>query len=322
MEGLRKMRTQYCRQHIKKTAQECGLGEDIVTEVEKADKFCLSNPAFADCATRPIYRLISEKDIEVRNKAISFAENALNEETPTGGKVRERLTEPEMIVFLRKARREVHGEPGEKEKSRKKPLTRPEPGDANHGKFCSQPGSLPVTDAPPQPSLGEQVRAAEMAAAAANQPQAPATMEPAWSTATCQTGPCPDGKSHASFDGVRGQCCDLSGYPLKQIDHCPIIDRRQKAAALGFNLGGAKVVECSVTGATFTIPPPPKIKKTKLTDQERADCADALIERTSFTDHDIRQIDELVRARYDGLKDRYDLIERAVMQFLAQTEGA
>jgi hypothetical protein len=143
---------------------------------------------------------------------------------------------------------------------------------------------------------------------------------PAWSTATCQTGPCPDGKSHSSFDGVRGQCCDLSGYPLKQIDHCPIIDRMKKAGSSGF-VPASKIIQDPVTGGTFTIPPPPKIKKTPLTDQERADCADALIERTSFTEHDIRQIDELVRARYDGLKDRFNLVERAVMQLLAQTEG-
>lgn len=40
----------------------------------------------------------------------------------------------------------------------RRPLTQPEPGDPNHGQFCSQPGSLPVTDAPIQPSLKEQMR--------------------------------------------------------------------------------------------------------------------------------------------------------------------
>ncbi len=32
-------------------------------------------------------------------------------------------------------------------------MTRPEKGDPNHGQHCAQPGTLPVTDAPPQPPL-------------------------------------------------------------------------------------------------------------------------------------------------------------------------
>jgi len=38
-----------------------------------------------------------------------------------------------------------------------RPLTQPEPGDPNYGKFCYQPGSLPVSDLPMQPSLAEQL---------------------------------------------------------------------------------------------------------------------------------------------------------------------
>ena len=38
-----------------------------------------------------------------------------------------------------------------------RPLTQPRKGEPNHGKFCAQPGSLPVTDAPIQPSLAEQL---------------------------------------------------------------------------------------------------------------------------------------------------------------------
>jgi hypothetical protein len=38
-----------------------------------------------------------------------------------------------------------------------RPLTQPRKGEPNYGKFCSQPGSLPVTDAPIQPSLAEQL---------------------------------------------------------------------------------------------------------------------------------------------------------------------
>jgi hypothetical protein len=39
----------------------------------------------------------------------------------------------------------------------KRPLTQPEHGDPNHGKFCAQPGSLHTTDLPMQPSLAEQL---------------------------------------------------------------------------------------------------------------------------------------------------------------------
>ena len=38
-----------------------------------------------------------------------------------------------------------------------KPLTRPRKDEPNYNKFCAQPGSLPVTDAPIQPSLAEQL---------------------------------------------------------------------------------------------------------------------------------------------------------------------
>lgn len=39
-----------------------------------------------------------------------------------------------------------------------RPLTQPEPGDPNYGKFCAQPGSLPPeSNLPMQPSLAEQL---------------------------------------------------------------------------------------------------------------------------------------------------------------------
>ena len=43
----------------------------------------------------------------------------------------------------------------------KKPLTQPEPGDPNYQKSCYQPGSLPVSDLPMQPSLKEQMQQSE-----------------------------------------------------------------------------------------------------------------------------------------------------------------
>jgi hypothetical protein len=147
------MRKQYCREHIRKVAVECGLGDDIVAEVEKVDKFCGSNPAFADCATRPVYRLISEKDIEVRNRAISFAQNALMEETPTGGRVRTSLIESDMITFIRRARRELHKEPEEKKPAKIKTSLKgkilPEKLEEKPGYAGNyQPGEVKVSDAP------------------------------------------------------------------------------------------------------------------------------------------------------------------------------
>jgi hypothetical protein len=156
------MRTQYCRQHIKKAAEECDLGSDIVDECERVDKFCGAHAAFADCATRPVYRLISIQDVDVRNKAISFAENALNEETPTGGKVKTRLTEPEIIGIIRKANRAVHGEPASKGAPKEKEKTQPVPdpatppvieADRERKARLNPPEETPVQLAPAQESV-------------------------------------------------------------------------------------------------------------------------------------------------------------------------
>lgn len=143
------MRIQACREVIEKTAEVCDLGPDIVTEVKKVAKFCSSNPTFAVCGTRPIYRLISHKDDDIRNRAISIAENRLKQETPTGGKIEKRLTEPEVRKILKKAELEVRGELTEKYK--KEAEVKPT------SPFQPAPGSIPVTDSPPQPSLKEQM---------------------------------------------------------------------------------------------------------------------------------------------------------------------
>jgi hypothetical protein len=121
------MRTQYCREHIKKTAEECGLGPDIVSEVERVAKFCASNPTFADCATRPLRLLIDVRDEKIKNHAISLAENALKEETPTGGRKKKLLTETDVRGIIRKSEKEIRGELTEKYKAEKKPEPAKEP---------------------------------------------------------------------------------------------------------------------------------------------------------------------------------------------------
>jgi hypothetical protein len=139
------MRSQWCREHIDETAKECGLDDKIVSEVKTVAKFCASAPAFADCGTRPIYRLISHKDEDVRNRAISLAEKSLNGITPTGGKKRPKLTEPEVRKIIKKAEMEVRGELVEKIKAE------------NHvvSPYQPAPGSIPQNNDPPILPLGQ-----------------------------------------------------------------------------------------------------------------------------------------------------------------------
>lgn len=103
-------RTQWCREHIDKTAEECGLGPDTVMEVKKAAAFCDENPTFVDCGTKAIMALIRVKDDPVRERAISHAQNALNDTLPTGGKKKKSLTEREVKKLIERADIEVRKE--------------------------------------------------------------------------------------------------------------------------------------------------------------------------------------------------------------------
>jgi hypothetical protein len=144
------MRSQWCREHIDETAKNCGLGEDVVSDVKKAAKLCATIPDLSGCSTRSIMALIRIKDEDVRNHAISLAEKALKEETPTGGKKRDRLTEKEIKKIVDISFKEVRIDLTEKfKKEDQKPK---KPGFVG----CYQPGEVPVTDAPPQPSLAAQ----------------------------------------------------------------------------------------------------------------------------------------------------------------------
>jgi hypothetical protein len=77
-------RTEYerwCREHIDKTAEECGLEKSVVSDVKQAAKFCAVVSDLSECSTRSILALIRIKDEPVKNRAISLAENALKEES-------------------------------------------------------------------------------------------------------------------------------------------------------------------------------------------------------------------------------------------------
>jgi hypothetical protein len=104
------MRSQWCREHIDKTAEECGLGPDTVSEVKQAAKFCDEFPTFVDCGTKALMALIRVKDEQVRDRAISLAQNALNASTPTGGKKQKSLTEREIKKLIDRADLEVRKE--------------------------------------------------------------------------------------------------------------------------------------------------------------------------------------------------------------------
>ena len=104
------MRTQWCRDHIDETAEMCGLGEDVVSDVKRATEFCTSHPDMSECSTRAIMTLLRVKDEPVKDLAISLAINALNVSTPTGGKTHDRLTEPDIKKLIQKAKLEIIGE--------------------------------------------------------------------------------------------------------------------------------------------------------------------------------------------------------------------
>jgi hypothetical protein len=115
-----------------------------------------------------------------------------------------------------------------------KPLTQPGPDHPNHGKFSAQPGTLPVTDAPPQPSLAQLLEAAKVAPDP--EPAPLTTCEEALTPATaekdqvagiskkipaCHRGEvCPD----MHLEKIRGKICGLLGVPCNQLprDECPL----------------------------------------------------------------------------------------------------
>lgn len=209
-------RTQWCREHIDKTAKECSLGDDIVSEVQKVAEFCAEKPAFADCATRPIFILISKKDALVKDRAISLAENTLNDKTPTGGKKKNQLTEKEIKAILKKAEMEVRGEITQKTKDSRKPAE-PAPVEtpALHPANSSiKPDSSPAPAVPAaQPSLAAQMSGAVPPAPAAHNPP------PCKGSGGCQKG-------KFSVDKVRGGVCAAVGQPINQIDTCPFDTRK------------------------------------------------------------------------------------------------
>ena len=93
------MRTQYCRDHIDKAAEGCGLDTKYVNEVKRATMFVDEHSDMSECATRAIVSLMRIPDEEVKALTISHVENLLKKETPTGGTKRGGFTENQMAAF-------------------------------------------------------------------------------------------------------------------------------------------------------------------------------------------------------------------------------
>jgi len=104
------MRSQWCREHIKEAARNCGLQKSVVSDCEQVSDFCAEHSDMSECSTRAILALIRVKNNPVRERAVLLAENALKGTTPTGGKKKTRLTEREIKKIIDQADREIRSE--------------------------------------------------------------------------------------------------------------------------------------------------------------------------------------------------------------------
>ncbi|MFA4972410.1 MAG: hypothetical protein WC683_07335 [bacterium] len=107
------MRTQWCREHIDKTAEACGLDRSTVSDVKQAAKFCDDHSEFSECSTHAIMTLIRVRDEPVKEKATSSVENAFKSgKHPLTGKIlkEKKLTEREVKAVIARADLEVRKE--------------------------------------------------------------------------------------------------------------------------------------------------------------------------------------------------------------------
>jgi len=80
------MRTQYCREHIEKVAEECGLSDDTVRSVKKATQFVEGHPEFSNSSTKAILTILYIKDNCIKDVVVSKLSGLLLRRTPTGGR--------------------------------------------------------------------------------------------------------------------------------------------------------------------------------------------------------------------------------------------
>ena len=277
------MRSQWCREHIDETAENCGLEDRTVSDVKRAAKFCAANGNFSPCSTKAIIALISIKDDPVRNRAISLAEKVLKEETPTGGKKREKLTEHEIKKIVDQSFKELHTEPP------KKPPYNGTPQKPAVKESLTVPPSAPIAQTLKEKYGGNELPASikksltlepDGSEGFASTPLPPITditgqVSPPADTppipfstkAPCLSGqPCPDasGRSYIKTEVQRGKVCELWNLPLNQLPggECPILLRQKKAQEGGFVPAGD--ID-SITGGKIVRGPPVRITKAPMT---------------------------------------------------------
>ena len=305
--------------------------------VQKVLEFVEDHPQISDLSTDAAKALMDIPDPIIQQKAISHIENALTRKTPRGGSYKKRLTKPEVEKVIKtvsppeNVKKELYV--AKPPVSKKEPISlHPNIKKQDPSKcFSYQPGTIPVTDAPPIESLGEKVRKQEMVEAEKNQPTPveepvqelpPPPPKPAPCLSLKQ---CPDLNYHIKTEKIRGRVCDVLNLPVNQLPgpdkECPLErkERLKNTAPAGFIRAGELVEE--IAGAKVIKPAPYKIAKSRLPDSERDVLVNTLIEHTSFTAKDIEQIDELVKVNREGWACRFDLLEAAVMMLLAKAEG-
>jgi len=104
------MRTQYCRDHIGKVAESCGIGPSLVREVTAATDFVDEHADFCNCSTDAILTLMRIPDENVKDLTISHIKNVLKEEMPRGGKRYPFVTENQIKAFRARFELQVNTE--------------------------------------------------------------------------------------------------------------------------------------------------------------------------------------------------------------------
>jgi hypothetical protein len=100
------MRTQYCREHIDKTAEECGLDENTVYQVKQANDFEKEHPEvdLSNLGTRAILALMREKNSEVKALAMCFISTAAKRTN------KNKFTEKDVKEVITKAEKQIRAE--------------------------------------------------------------------------------------------------------------------------------------------------------------------------------------------------------------------
>lgn len=128
---------------------------------------------------------------------------------------------------------------------------------------------------------------------------------PVWTPATCKTGPCPDGKTHAAPDKVRGICCDLTGQLVNQLKDCPYLERQRKAVAGGFVVAGTGKPSPHKEESETPAPNPRDVER-----ENRVRLADELLACMPGSAHVL--VSDLKRD-HPSLKTTYDVIFQALV---------